>query len=54
MTNPDLEKRLREAEAAIEALRAAVALNEREIATVRADLERLRAETERATGVKLP
>jgi hypothetical protein len=54
--NPDaaLESRLRNAEAAIEALRAAVANNERDNAVMRADLERLRVESERAAGVKLP
>ena len=54
--NPDaaLENRLRNAEAAVEALRATVANNEREIALMRADLERLRVESERAAGVKLP
>lgn len=52
--NPNQDDRLRQAESAIEALRAAMAGLEREIGMVRADLERLRVEAERAAGTKLP
>ncbi len=40
--------------AELEALRAAVSNLEREVAMIRADLERLRQESERAGGSKLP
>jgi uncharacterized coiled-coil protein SlyX len=49
-----LETRVGETEAAIEALRTAIAGLEREIGLLRADLERLRVESERAVGAKLP
>lgn len=52
--NTSLENRVRNAEAAIEALRTTVADLEREIGLVRADLERLRIESERAVGTRLP
>lgn len=48
------DDRLRQAESAIDALRTAVANLEREISLIRADLERLRVEAERAAGTKLP
>jgi hypothetical protein len=48
------EQRLRNAEAAINALRATTNGLEREIALMRADLERLRLESEKAAGSKLP
>jgi hypothetical protein len=48
------EQRLRNAEAAIDTLRAATSGLEREIALMRADLERLRQESEKAAGSKLP
>lgn len=48
------DDRLRQAESAIDALRAAVTGLEREIGLVRADLERLRVEAQRAAGTKLP
>jgi multidrug resistance efflux pump len=49
-----MEQRLRNAEAAIDTLRATTSGLEREIALMRADLERLRQECERAAGSKLP
>jgi predicted RNase H-like nuclease (RuvC/YqgF family) len=48
------EQRLRNAEAAIETLRDTTSELEREIALMRADLERLRQESEKASGSKLP
>jgi hypothetical protein len=48
------EQRLRNAEAAIDTLRATTRGLEREIALMRADLERLRQESEKAAGSKLP
>lgn len=48
------EQRLRNAEAAIETLRATTSGLEREVALTRADLERLRQESEKAAGAKLP
>lgn len=48
------EQRLRNAEAAIEVLRAMTSGLEREVAVMRADLERLRQESEKAAGSKLP
>ena len=48
------EQRLRNAEAAIDTLRATTSGLEREIALMRADLERLRQESEKASGSKLP
>lgn len=52
--NPNQDDRLRQAESAIDALRTAVSGLEREIGLVRADLERLRVEAQRAAGTKLP
>jgi hypothetical protein len=52
--DPGMEQRLRNAEAAIETLRATNRNLEREVALMRADLERLRQETEKAAGSKLP
>jgi hypothetical protein len=49
-----VEQRLGDAEAAIEALRGTTSALEREIAVLRADFERLRRETEKAAGSKLP
>jgi hypothetical protein len=48
------EGRLRNAEAAIDELRTTVSGLQREVALTRADLERLRQETEKASGSKLP
>jgi hypothetical protein len=48
------EQRLRNAEAAIDTLRATTSGLEREIVLMRADLERLRQESEKAAGSKLP
>jgi hypothetical protein len=48
------EQRLRSAEAAIDTLRARTSGLEREVALMRADLERLRQESEKAAGAKLP
>ena len=48
------EQRLRNAEAAIDTLRVTTSSLEREIAVMRADLERLRQESEKAAGSKLP
>jgi hypothetical protein len=48
----ETEQRLRNAEAAIDMLRDTT--SEREIALMRADLERLRQESEKASGSKLP
>ena len=50
----DLEGRLRETEAALDELRETTSTLEREIAVMRADLERLRVESEKAAGTKLP
>jgi hypothetical protein len=52
--SPNQDDRLRQVESAIDALRATVAGLEREIGLVRADLERLRVEAQRAAGTKLP
>jgi len=49
-----IEQRLRHAEAAIDTLRDTTRGLEREIALMRADLERLRLESEKAAGSKLP
>ena len=49
-----MEQRLRNAEADIDTLRATTSGLEREIALMRADLERLREESEKAAGSKLP
>jgi multidrug resistance efflux pump len=49
-----MEQRLRNAEADIDTLRATTSGLEREIALMRADLERLRLESEKAAGSKLP
>src|SRR5215216_5720237 len=48
------EQRLRNAEAAIDTLRATTSNLEREVALMRADFERLRQESERAAGSRLP
>jgi hypothetical protein len=48
------EQRLRNAEAAIDALRTTTRDLEREVAVMRADLERLRQEHEKAAGSRLP
>jgi len=48
----ETEQRLRNAEGAIDMLRDTT--SEREIALMRADLERLRQESEKASGSKLP
>ena len=48
----ETEQRLRNADAAIDMLRDTT--SEREIALMRADLERLRQEIEKASGSKLP
>jgi hypothetical protein len=48
------QQRLRNAEAAIDVLRTTTKGLEREIALMRADLERLRQEAEKAAGSKLP
>ena len=48
----ETEQRLRNADAAIDMLRDTT--SEREIALMRADLERLRQESEKASGSKLP
>jgi multidrug resistance efflux pump len=53
-TDSGTEQRLRNAEAAIDTLRATTSGLEREIALMRADLERLRQESEKASGSKLP
>jgi hypothetical protein len=45
---------VRDTESAVEALRATVTGLEREVAMARADLERLRQESERATGSRMP
>jgi len=47
------KQRLRNAEAAIDTLRATTSNLEREVALMRADLERLRQESEKAAGSKL-
>jgi hypothetical protein len=52
--DPGTEQRLRNAEAAIDTLRATTSGLEREVALMRADLERLRQESEKAAGSKLP
>ena len=49
-----IKQRLGDAEAAIDALRATTSALEREIAVLRVDLERLRRESEKAAGSKLP
>jgi hypothetical protein len=49
-----MEQRLRNAEADIDVLRTTTNGLEREIALMRADLERLRLESEKASGSKLP
>jgi len=49
----ETEQRLRNAEAAIDMLRDTTSGLEREIALMRADLERLRQESEKASGSKL-
>jgi hypothetical protein len=49
-----IEGRLRNAEAAIDELRTTVSGLQREVALTRADLERLRQESEKASGSKLP
>ena len=48
------EQRLRNAEAAVDLLRTTTSGLEREVAVLRADLERLRRESEKAAGAKLP
>jgi len=53
-TDSGTEQRLRNAEAAIETLRTTTRSLEREVAVMRADLERLRQESEKAAGSKLP
>lgn len=53
-SNADIERRVRDTEAAVAGLRATVTGLERELAIVRADLERLRQESERAAGSKMP
>jgi uncharacterized small protein (DUF1192 family) len=53
-SNRPLEGRERHVETDLEALRVTVASMEREIGILRADLERLRIETERAAGSRLP
>ena len=50
----DLEHRVRDAEAAVDTLRATTSSLEREVSEIRADLERLRQESERAAGSKMP
>ena len=50
----ETEQRLRNAEAAIDMLRDTTSGLEREIALMRADLERLRQESAKASGSKLP
>ena len=49
-----LTERLRDAEAELDELRSATEYLEREVAVMRADLERLRLESERASGSRLP
>jgi hypothetical protein len=49
-----MEQRLRNAEAAIEMLRDTTNRLDREVAVMRADLERLHEESARAAGSKLP
>jgi hypothetical protein len=48
------EQRLQDAEAAIDMLRATAGNLEREVALMRADLERLRQESTKAAGARLP
>lgn len=50
----DVEQRMRNAEAALDMLRATTSNLEREVAMIRADLERLRQESERAAGSRMP
>jgi hypothetical protein len=50
----ETEQRLRRAEASIHRLRATARSLQREIALMRADLERLRQESEKAAGSRLP
>jgi len=52
-SNEAVQERLRNAEAAIETLRVTISGIEREVGIIRADLERLRVEAERAAGAKL-
>ena len=49
-----LEQRVRDTEATLDTLRDITSKLEREIALVRADFERLRQESQRAAGSKLP
>ena len=53
-TQRGLTERLRDAEAELDELRTATETLEREVAVMRADLERLRLESERAAGSRLP
>ena len=53
-TQRGLTERLRDAEAELDDLRTAPETLEREVAVMRADLERLRLESERAAGSRLP
>lgn len=53
-TQQGLTERLRDAEAELDELRTATETLEREVAVMRADLERLRLESERAAGSRLP
>jgi hypothetical protein len=53
-TESGTEQRLRNAEAAIDTLRATTSGLEREVALMRADLERFRQESKKAAGAKLP
>ncbi|MGH8636075.1 MAG: hypothetical protein ACREUZ_02965 [Burkholderiales bacterium] len=53
-SDADVEHRVRDSEAAVERLRATVTGLQREVAMVRADLERLRQESEKAAGSKMP
>jgi hypothetical protein len=50
----DLHVRLQNTEKALDELRELVTKVEREVVLLRADLERLRIETEQAVGAKLP
>lgn len=50
----DLQVRLQNTEKALDELRELVTKVEREVVLLRADLERLRIETEQAVGAKLP
>jgi hypothetical protein len=53
-SNDDLGQRMHNVEAAVEALRSVTGNLERELALIGADLERLRPESERAVGSRLP